>query len=245
MYNSRGQLRAWKKIEASKKALIAHQYFSNQLAAQKALLKSTHLKYYDIQGDIQNIFATWDRAPYNSPTYHASLFADMAVGEDISQRSGQRIYIHSVKVHIELEEVATTSVSLPERTYQHSIRYALVKDSQCNGYTPDGTDPWTHDGIEAMQQIDDGRRWTILKDKTYQPILNGKNLRYSGTAWESPKNHILHKFEWKPQKPLLVHFTGTTTGITGVVDNNIFLTVIADEAEFSSVTWTRVCFTDA
>lgn len=243
MYNSRGQLKAWRKMESHKKALIAQRYFSNQLAAQKALLKSTHLKYFDIQGVQSNIENTWRRQPYDGAANYPSLFAHMTVGEDISQRSGQRIWIHSVKVHLYLREFGT-ALAIFGDLQESVVRLALVQDNQTNGSTPAGTDPWAEDKITTFQTIDDGRRFTILKDKTYVRKHTGKNVIKPGAFYESPNGCKLYSFEWRPTKPLLVNFTGPSTGIANVVDNNIFLTAISQGWYTKADVWTRICFTD-
>lgn len=214
------------------------QQYVNSLAKQRALLKSTQPKYFDIQGTEQVITAYTQTPNDGSPAY--SLFSP-AEGTTLNTRTGRRCLVHSVKIHLK-HTIEESSTAIFEQTDSIPLRLILMVDTQSNGTIPTGV--FETGDTDSFKSLKKGMRYKVLMDKW---IATPKTMGITkGSFFHRAPPIEMHTFNYTFKEPLLVTFASSNAGHGEIVDNNIFAWIAAQDGdEMRVTTYTRVCFTDA
>lgn len=176
------------------------------------------LKYYDTSFGPTPVVATITSAE-TDPLTVLTLSAP-AQGDGAQNRDGKQIIIKNINVR---GEVHRENVSAQTTVPGHMVVVvALVLDQQSNGAQLNSEDVYNQPGVgnttNAVRNLEYSKRFKVLAYERLEfdspPFIwNGSNMNVGGSV---------KKFEWNKKVNIPVNFTtGTTAGISNVVDNSL------------------------
>lgn len=130
----------------------------------------------------------------------------IAQGDNVSNRQGNSIKMTQIDGRIGVYHNGSAT-----KTF---TRVIVGVDHQCNGALPAATDVLAIGDVFSLRNMDQAKRYTILVDEVV------------GTD----TSHLLKWIEF--HKPLDFHmeFKGTSSAVTDISTNNLFLIAVSDEA---------------
>ena len=166
--------------------------------AGKALsLINAERKYVDANSEVT--------AQTTSPTY--VLLNGTNQGDDnIGERVGRSIKMTSVYARAQLTFNAAATNTF--------FRCMIVKDRQSNGSTPTITEILQSSAINSPRNIDEGKRFTVLKDVVYT-LSDQQPIKF---------------FKWFTKLSDHVEYSGTTAATSDINTNAMWMIIFSTEA---------------
>lgn len=188
-------------------------------------LATREIKYRDTYLTNTNLVVLSGTGTWGNSSILLGNLAHVPLGDEISQRTGRKISINSVRLRISLVWTALTD-SLSFVT-PSPVRLILAQDKQCNGAFPNQTqyeEILTRNGPLAVMNPQCFGRYKMLQDKYFEvPAPSGNLVTTSGQNY-FPGVHQFVKMKYNFKNPLIVNYNSQTTGdVRDIVDNNIFL----------------------
>lgn len=185
-------------------------YIRINRANRGAMLNRGELKYVDA-----DMFTSPPTPVSGTPTF--TLLNGTAAGTGASDRIGTEITMKSISVRgTWLQNTSLTSGT------SNYVRMLLVYDSQSNGSAPTAAELLTGSGMFAHKNLDNRKRFKILKDKLF--IL----LPTSGSNSSGGPQAVNFKFYRKLNAK--TEYKGTTAAITSIATGAIYLVCLAQAA---------------
>lgn len=151
------------------------------------------------------------------------------LGDDINQRTGRKIAINNIRIHITL--LWEQAVQLTLGLYNPSVRLILAIDQNCQGLVPNTTPDTrllTANGFWSFMSNNAFGKYRVLMDKTYNSdtgiAVGTPNLSTFGGV-KSFK--MKHKFA----TPMIVNYNNNAAAdVRQVIDNNLFIMGMSERA---------------
>lgn len=146
-----------------------------------------------------------------------------AQGDGESNRDGKQIAITSCHLYGSIYNPSQVNQTALEST--PLVFVALVIDTQTNGAQLDTADVFKNTAATAltsalpMRNLQYSKRFKVVWSKTFR--IGQDVATFDGTNIETGGTLTPFKIHFKPKKPMKVEFTGTTAGISNVVDNSL------------------------
>lgn len=223
-----------KRQRAAPKSLPAkRRKTTGQFKSQARLTRSviTERKYFDAEVNnttIATSASTWAGAEIDPAAL--CLFAPIT-GDDISNRTGRKVQVLSIKVRGFFDVSNQTNATDADKAYVGRI--ILVQDKQTNAAQLNAEDVITSGAANVAVMMYQNPaffgRFKILKEFYWE--MQSPTLTYDGTNIEQSgliKHFSLnHKFI----KPMVVHYNGTNGGtVADVVDNSFHIIALTNNA---------------
>lgn len=142
-------------------------------------------------------------------------------GTGDSERIGREMKIKGLFIRGQFELNSSTSI-----TSSVKMRMIIYLDKQANGAAALAGDILDTGvivaGVNAFRNLDNGKRFKILKDKRVQINYTA----HDGTAYA--EHAVNFNFAWTPKKPLSIEFSQTTGAITEIRSNNIGILFVSN-----------------
>lgn len=204
-------------------------------------------KFIDGEREESNISASWAGSELDPFTPVNSLaLSAVAQGDGESQRDGRVYYINSchLKGYLSRDPVAGGAAPSADML----VRLVLYWDTQTNSAQSQGEEVMLPvgggDDIQSFRNLQNSKRFIVLKDKTYRVPASMANVGDSTTATFS-QGKILIPFSMnkKFKKPIKVRCTGTTQNVSSISDNSLHLIGVCSTGNGAQISYvSRVRF---
>lgn len=198
-------------------------------------------KFYDTELNNSTVTSSWGTAD----PIALNCISAPAQGDGESDRDGRVFYINSVHIHGYCRITATEGNTAP--TSNDLFRVVLVLDKQTNAAQLTATDVMDAGGtsdVIAFRNLQYTQRFRILKDVTFtmqpQCVNEGASNLFSNTDQYQyfSMNHIF-------KKPLKVQCSGTSAGVSSIVDNSLHVIACATANQITTLYYqARIRFCD-
>lgn len=167
-----------------------------------------------------------------------------AQGDGESNRDGKNIRIKSIYVAGKIEYATLTGATQVSSDVYGSI--ALVLDTQTNGAQLNSEDVFSNPAAALggltgpLRNLQYSRRFKVLRIKnfTVKPMVAANNA--SATTVSAAYQDVMFKFS-VPMCDIPVTFTGTTAGVSNVVDNSLHIILLGSQS-YSLIYNSRIRF---
>jgi len=216
--------------------------YARSLATQtKGLeLKNFDLNTLDTAAPVVGASVWTATKPFGAPNTTGQIVTSYSLnqipqGTSANQREGRRCTIKKIQVK--------ALVTCPETTVAadtaFNYRLMLVLDKQANGAIPNTQDLFQLNtaGVNALYNLDNSQRFTIIADKTYSIESSGAVGATSARATKT--------IQWNIKANIPLEFSGTTGAVSEIRSNNLLLVNCCDALNAVALqrfTSTRVMF---
>lgn len=166
------------------------------------------------------------------PTTVNTLFAPTQ-GDDITNRSGRRVQILSIKIRGTL--IAPAQIDQTAADAGTKVRVVLVQDRQTNAAQLNAEDVMqgiSSGVVDTFQNPNFFGRFQVWKDKTF--LMQNPTITYDGTNLE--QSGLIKQWKWNItfKKPIVVHFNATNGGtVADITDNSFHVIALTSNANLA------------
>lgn len=187
-------------------------------------MAETH--YLDTQRSLTTITpnaASWTGCEYDPDTVpELCLFAPV-LGDDISNRTGRKVYAKNIRITGHLLAAAGTGGAVAEQPCQ--VRLVVYQDKQTNGAQSQAEDLLSSgdatNALDMFQNASNFGRFKVWADETF---LVGVNPALAGLTSAFVSNGSVVPFKFNIPVNTWINYRNTVTGtVTDVVDNSFHL----------------------
>lgn len=215
-YRGRRRRRNYTRYKKRMPQRVSYWSTAKQLWKDVTYLKSlinTEFKYKDTSAN---------SAISTSPNFQ--LLNGLARGDDSTDRDGRQVRIKSLQSNFLFTQHASATSTI--------VRCIFFIDKDANGATPNMTDVFEAATINAPRELDNRKRFVILKDWTVTLTSSGQTIK---------RQKVFKNLDMKT-----VYDDSTAGDITDISSNSLFLLLLSNEATNTPTvnSYVRIRFVD-
>lgn len=230
-----GKAKAQGKMKSQKGEFDLRLYKQPKVQSLGTLLNNIEFKYYDLfVNDTCRALSgasAWGTTDLLMPA-SGTWVGEIIKGDDINQRAGRRISVHSIRVR---GYIAIPADTTPTPGATPFFRFFVINDKISNGAQGQPGAALEPYGINTFHNKDELIRYGILKEKVIKfPSL--ATTHSTTTSTDTEGYDMPFKFNLKFKMPLEIQYNQLTIGdYTSLVTNNVFLCGCASNSTYADI----------
>lgn len=230
-----GNIKGQGKMKTQKGQFDLRLFREPKVQSLPTLLNNIEYKYYDIfVNDTCRALggaSAWGTTDLQMPASNTWV-GEISKGDEINQRAGRRISVHSIRIRGFIAIAADTTPTPGITPY---FRFLVINDKIPNGVIPNPGTALEPYGILAFHNKDQLIRYGVLKDKVIKfPSL--ATTHSTSTSTDTEGYDMPFKFNMKFKMPLEIQYNQLNTNdYQTLVTNNIFMCAVASNNTYADI----------